>query len=31
VYGSDTNDWWLTVPELCEMLGEPVPAASLLS
>jgi len=27
VYGSDTNDWWLTVPELRAMLGELKPAA----
>jgi UDP-N-acetylglucosamine 4,6-dehydratase len=27
VYASDTNDVWLTVPELRAMLGELVPAA----
>jgi UDP-N-acetylglucosamine 4,6-dehydratase len=27
VYGSDTNDEWLTVPQLQEMLGELVPVA----
>jgi UDP-N-acetylglucosamine 4,6-dehydratase len=26
VYGSDTNTWWLTVPELRSMLGELEPA-----